>query len=184
MSAAWVGGSVRAAAMSRRRLGSAQIGRIATVPDVADAIEVIARSPYGHDVVAGDSVSSETQRGIAATLLWNMHVLAGWLPPAGASMLRTLAGWFEIANIDEHLSMLSGAPATIRPFRVGRLATAWSRLALAGSLAELLNILDASAWGDPGADEPGAIEFYGLLGSGSTAPDAGHADRRTSNRRR
>jgi hypothetical protein len=145
--------------MAQRRLGPAQISRIATVTDVAEAIELIARSPYGHDVLAGGSVS-ESQWGIAATLLWNLRVLAGWLPAAGANMLRALAGWFEIANIDEHLSVLSGATVTIRPFRLGSLATAWSRLAVAGSLAELRTVLDASAWGDPGTDEPGAIGFY------------------------
>ena len=45
-------------------------------------------------------------------------------------MLRTLAGWFEIANTDELLDGLTGG-ATGPMFQLGALATAWPRLQVA-----------------------------------------------------
>jgi class I fructose-bisphosphate aldolase len=38
------------------------------------------------------------QHGVADALLWNLRVLADWLPGAGVRTLRTFAGSFEIAN--------------------------------------------------------------------------------------
>jgi hypothetical protein len=68
--------------------------------------------------------------------------------------LRALAGWFEIANVDRQLLAWAGGPAT-HPYRLGMLATAWPRLAMAGSPGELPTALSTSAWGDPGGASGG-----------------------------
>jgi hypothetical protein len=111
-------------------------------------VESLARSPYGRFVRADDSLAAAT-RGVAATLLWNVRVLAGWLPAAGAETLRVLAGWYEIANVEEHLCELAGLPFE-PPFSLGSLATAWPRLSATTSLDEVRDTLRASRWGDPG----------------------------------
>lgn len=155
MSAAWVAGSVRAQALARRRLGAVGARALAATPDLDSAVRTLADSPYGHDVAVGDSLA-RSQRGVAATLLWNLRVLAGWLPPDGAEALRLLAGWFELANIDEHLRRLAGEPAE-PPFRLGALASLGPRLEQTTSPAELRAVLAASAWGDPGGESPAEI---------------------------
>ena len=37
-------------------------------------------------------------------------MLAGWLPRDGVRLLRALAGWFELANVDELLQAMAGPP--------------------------------------------------------------------------
>jgi hypothetical protein len=91
------------------------------------------------------------QHAVAATLLWDLRVLAGWLPSDGVALLRVLACWFEIANVDELLRALTDRPAGPE-FRLGALATAWPRLATARTVTELRRNLAASPWGDPGGD--------------------------------
>jgi hypothetical protein len=155
VTAAWVAGSVRAQALARRRLGAAGARALAASPDLDEAVRTLADSPYGHDVAVGDSLA-RGQRGVAATLLWNLRVLAGWLPPDGAEALRLLAGWFELANIDEQLRTMAGEPAE-PPFRLGALASLGPRLERTVSPAELRAVLAASAWGDPGGESPAEI---------------------------
>jgi hypothetical protein len=159
MSAAWVAGSIRAAAMARRRLGTAQVRLLADSRRTTDAVDVLAQSPYGHDV-RPDATLAEAERGIASALLWNMRVLAGWLPAEGGEMLRVLAGGFEIANVDDRMaSEIEQGTKAPAPFRLGSLATAWPRLARASSLAQLRATLGASPWGDPGDDTSHAISL-------------------------
>ena len=173
MSAGWVAGSVRARALARRRIGADQARRLAACGSLGEALAMLAATPYriGPDAppgtpgpsrpaVAGRGTQQElaaTQHAIAEALLWDLRVLAGWLPQGGAQLMRVLAGWFEIANVAERLAELSGrqpGPA----FRLGALATAWPQLQRAASLAALRSALAASAWKDPGGDTPDAIE--------------------------
>jgi hypothetical protein len=122
-----------------------------------EAVELLARSPYGPRVRAGDTLPA-AERGVAATLLWNLRVLAGWLPVRGAGMMRALVAWFEIANVEEHRRALDGRPAAA-PFELGSLATAWPVLAATGSADELRAALAASPWGDPGGIGPRDIQL-------------------------
>jgi len=138
--------------MARRRLGTAATHTLAMSTSAAEAVEALARSPYGRHVRTGDTPATAA-RGVAETLLWNLRVLAGWLPAEGAEMLRVLAGWFKIPNVDEHLRALSGAPAEA-PFRLGTLATVWPQLHAAGSRDALRAALAASPWRDPGSATP------------------------------
>ncbi|HEY8474219.1 MAG TPA: hypothetical protein VIL37_16490 [Natronosporangium sp.] len=150
MSAGWVAGGVRARAIARRRLGTGGARELARVGSLAEAVAILAESPYGRGVTAGTDLAG-AQRAVAATLLWHLRVLAGWLPGAGVGMLRSLAGWFEIANVDEHLQALADRPSE-PPFSLGALATSWPRLAATRSTAELRATLAASPWGDPGGE--------------------------------
>ena len=155
MTAGWVAGSVRARAMSRRRLGAAGARDLAASPSLADALATLQATPYGHDVRSGQNLA-EAQRAVAETLLWDVRVFAGWLPRAGGDQLRVLAGWFEVADVDEILRGMSGLDAAPR-FRLGSLATAGNRLTVAVSPAQLRAVLATSPWGDPGGDTPHEI---------------------------
>jgi hypothetical protein len=150
VSTSWVAAAVRARALSRRRLGAAGARALAASPTVPDAVAVLAESPYGHDVRPFDDLAA-AEHGTAATLLWHLRVLGGWVPRTGTPALRSLAAAFEVANTDEHLRSLRGDPAE-PPFRLGSFATAWPRLVRCTSTSEVRTVLATSAWGDPGGD--------------------------------
>lgn len=159
MSASWVGGTVRARALARRRLGAAGARDLARADDLAAARAVLARTPY-----AGSATDlAGLQHQVAATLLWHLRVLAGWLPRDGAQALRVLAGGFEAANLDEHLRALEGRPAG-PTYRLGTLQTAWTRLAATTGLEQVRGVLTASPWGDPGASDPWSVHVGVRLG--------------------
>jgi hypothetical protein len=104
-------------------------------------------------VAIGASLA-EAEQGVGATLLWHLRVLAGWLPRGGAGSMRSIAAGFELANTDDHVRRLAGheteAYEAVAPYRLGALATAWPRLAGAGTMSEVRDVLRRSAWGDPG----------------------------------
>ena len=155
MSAGWVAGTVRARAMARRRVGLDGARRLARTSSLEAALAILVATPYGHDVRA-DHTLAQAQRAVAATLLWDLRVLAGWLPRDGADRLRVLAGWFEVANVDELRLAMVGSP-TDPPFDLGSLGTSWNRLRSARSPAELRQLLAGSRWGDPGAETVAAV---------------------------
>ena len=155
MTAQFVAGTVRAKAMARRRLGVGAVRSLAARASLGDALTALLDGPYGRELQPGMSLA-DAQHAIGSMLLWNVRVLAGWLPPAGSEQLRVLAGWFEIANVDEQLQRFGSAPAA-PPYRLGRLATAGPRLARATSPADVRFVLATSPWGDPGGDTPRLI---------------------------
>jgi len=162
MTAGWVAGSVRARALTRRRLGSAGCRALAAEPSLDAALARLSTSPYGHEVRPGQPLAV-AEHAVGETLLWHLRVLAGWLPAGGAGALRVLAAGFEIANTDEHLRRLAGrdsdAYGVVAPYRLGRLATAWPRLARTTTVAEVADVLQASAWGDPGEVSERAVRL-------------------------
>lgn len=152
MSLAWVAGSVRAGLLATRRVGQAGARALAGRPALGDALRDLAESPYGRELATASSLE-EAERAVAATLLWHLRVLAGWVPPAGSELLRAFAGWFEISNVQDRLAYLAGEPH--RPaFQLGGLATAWPALARAGSPEQVRSVLAGSRWGDPRSQEP------------------------------
>ncbi|GLY70554.1 V-type ATPase subunit [Amycolatopsis taiwanensis] len=155
MRAAWTAGSVRAQALLNRRLGVAGTGGLAGCTSFSEALARLAASPYGHDV-RPDQTVDQAEHALAETVLWHLRVLAGWLPRSAAELMRACAAWFEIGNLLDHLRALHGADSR-PPYQLGALATAWPRLAVAGSPGELRAALAASPWGDPGTDETGAV---------------------------
>ena len=157
MSAGWVAGSVRARALARSRMDAGGARHLAACGSLADALQLLAATPYGANV-RRDQTLAAAQHEVAGTLLWDLRVLAGWLPRDGVRLLRTLGGWFEIANVDELLQSIAGRPAGPQ-FRLGALATAWPLLAQATSTGELRTALAASAWQDPGQQTARAIRL-------------------------
>jgi len=157
VSAGWVAGSVRARALARRRVGAGPARQLAASGSLREALAALEATCYGREIRAAQPLA-EAQNAVASTILWDMRVLAGWLPRGGVSLLRTLAGWFEIANVDELLAQLAGQPAS-PAFELGALATAWPQLRDAASPAALRTALGRSAWRDPGDDTELAIRL-------------------------
>jgi hypothetical protein len=162
MSAAWVAGGVRARALLGRRLGAGGARDLATALDLDDAIRRLTDGPYGRDLRPGLPLT-DIEHAIGASLLWQLRVLAGWQPRAGAQIVRTLAGWFALANIVDHARELAGGDAA-SPYRLGALDTSWSRLAGTTSPAQLRAALALTPWGDPGGTSPAAIALACQLG--------------------
>lgn len=152
---AWVAGSVRARHLLARRLGRERARALAASPSLDDALRILGGTAYGRLVRAGMGLA-EAQRAIAATGLWHMRVLAGWLPPGGVGPVRALAAWFELADIEDRLRYLAGKEVS-PPFALGALATAWPAIAGAQGAGEVRAALVGSAWGDPGTDDPAEL---------------------------
>jgi hypothetical protein len=157
MSAGWVAGSVRAKALARRRLGAEYARRVASCESLSDALRMLAATAYGTNLRPDQSLAA-AQREIAASILWDLRVLAGWLPSEGLRLLRVLGAWFEVANVDELLQSIAGRPADAE-FRLGALATAWPRLRQVAGNGELRAALAASAWHDPGGESTYAVRI-------------------------
>jgi hypothetical protein len=155
MSGGWVAGSIRARAMARRCIGAGAARELAACGSLGEALQALAATPYGRGRLAGLTLSA-AQHEIASVILWNLRVLAGWLPGDGVRLLRALAGWFELANVEELLQAMAGRPAGDE-FALGAAATAWPRLRRATGPAGLRAVLAASAWGDPGGETAEAV---------------------------
>ncbi|WP_067453169.1 hypothetical protein [Actinomadura macra] len=158
MSAGWVAGRVRAQALALRRLGPGRARSLAGSASLSEALTILAATPYGRGVAEGQSLAA-AQHGVAAALLWHLRVLAGWLPRGGTAVLRPVAGWFELANVDGLLQRLDGRPAE-EPYVLGALGTAWPRLADAPDAAGLRERLATTSWGDPGGTDPWTIRVF------------------------
>ncbi|MFE7233458.1 hypothetical protein ACFY3J_19445 [Streptomyces sp. NPDC001231] len=157
MSAGWVAGAVRAKALVGRYSGAGGAREIARGPTLDDALRCLATTPYARYARTAAGLP-QAQRAVAATVLWHLRVLAGWLPPGGARLLVPLASGFEIANVIARLPVPQGRRAEApEPYRLGALETAWRTLERAGTPAELRAALTASPWGDPGGDTPWAL---------------------------
>ena len=86
--------------------------------------------------------------------------------------LRSLAAWFELANIEDRLAYLAGA-TPLPPFELGVLSSVWDAAAATQSAEELRGLLAGSSWGDPGSDDP--QEIHRLLRFAWTRRVAAHA---------
>jgi hypothetical protein len=146
----WVGASVRARLLLRRRLGRERAAQLARSPSLRDALQGLTGTAYGRDLDPTVDLAS-AQRTVAAATLLHLRLLSGWLPPGGAECLRALAAWYELSNIEDRLAYLRGAELR-PPFDLGGLASAWPEASKTVSPGELRDALAHSAWGDPGGD--------------------------------
>ena len=176
MSVGWVAVSVRARAMTSRRLGSGGTARLAALGTFEDAVNRVASSPYGHDVRPGQSLA-QAQRAVVGAFLWNVRVLAGWAPREGVAVLRALVACVEVANTVDHLLAMGGA-AVPAPYDLGGLGTAWARTRGTSTPEELREVLAASSWGDPGTGGPHALGLSMQLAAAdrlvAVVPEAQH----------
>jgi hypothetical protein len=152
--ASWVAASVRARLLARRRLGSARALELTRTGSLASALEILTGSPYGAQLTRDMSLEA-AQREIAGTVLWNLRLLAGWLPPGGVQIMQPLAAWFELANIEERLAYLSGGRHP-QPYQLGRLGAAWPAVSRATTMEAVHQAIARSRWGDPGEGGPAA----------------------------
>jgi hypothetical protein len=148
--------------LAGRRIGASEARRLAACGSLGQAVGVLEPTTY-RVTPAGKTIAAATPAGLAvvqyaisAGLIWDLRVLAGWLPRGGLQLMRVLAGWFEIANVAELLAELDGRGRGSY-FELGLLATAWSRARHARSLAQLRSTLAASAWRDPGGESAADI---------------------------
>ncbi|XTR52295.1 hypothetical protein ACOM2C_01860 [Pseudarthrobacter sp. So.54] len=156
MKADWVAASVRARSMAHRRVGAGASRVIAAQPTLGRALSSLQESSYA-ERLRGASGLAAAERALQETVLWQLRVLAGWLPASGTALARAAAGAFEIANITALAHQLAGGAKAPEPYHLGALATAWPRLRSAGSVEELATILRATAWGDVGTAGTGSL---------------------------
>jgi hypothetical protein len=161
MSAGWVAGGVRAHALLSRRLGATGARDLALAAGLDDAVRRLADGPYGRGLRPGMDLPA-IEHAVGAGLLWQLRVLAGWQPRAGAQVVRLLAGWFVLANIVDHARELAGADHA-PVYRLGALDNGWSHLAGTASAAALRAGLAESPWGDPGGTSASAIALAGQV---------------------
>lgn len=165
-----MGATVRARLIATHGAGRERALAIGREASLGDGIAALASTTYG-EAARPDAGLEDAQHAVASTALWQLRVLAGWLPPGAALRARVLVAWFEIANVDERLADLAGMPS--RPqFDLGSLGSASRLIAAAGSPADLRAALAASEWGDPGSDEPAAIARAARLAWARRALDA------------
>jgi hypothetical protein len=134
--------------MARRRVGPVLARRVANAPSLDAGLALLEGTAFDQLAAPGTALR-DAEHQIRAEQLWELRVLAGWLPAAGTPLARALAARFERANIEAHRNRLAGRPAP-PPFTLGTLALSWPRLAATSSLDELRRELGASSWGDPG----------------------------------
>lgn len=175
MKADWVAASMRARSMAQRRAGAGTARAVAAQPTVDDALSLLRDSSYAQRL-AGATDLGAAERAIRESVLWQLRVLAGWLPASGTALARAAAGTFEIENIMALALQLDGGPRAPEPYDLGSLATAWPRLRSAGSSKELAEILHASTWGKVDASDQGplrdSLTVAWALRLASTAPAA------------
>lgn len=155
MSAGWVAATVRGRCLARGGLG---IGGARELTDLPSWEQARARLT---DVVPhrlpDDADRATARRAALAATVWQLRVLAGWLPPSGAPLARLAAGPAEIVALEDHRARLEGAgPASLlpapppTPISLGSLGIAWPRAAATSTPTALRALLARSVWGDPG----------------------------------
>ena len=148
--------TVRARALARRRAGSGASAVIARAATLRDGLDLLVGTAYEPRVArATDMVAVE--RATDETVLWQLRVLAGWLPATASRLCRTAAAAFERDNILVLAAHLGDGRPAPEAFDLGALGTAWSRLQTSGSVAELYAGLARSPWGAVDAEDAAAL---------------------------
>ena len=182
MSAEWIAGTVRGRLLLERRLGHEPAHGVAAQSSLAAALHLLLASPYGRDLSEMQELGAArelaaAQRAVAATALWHLRILAGWLPPDGAGLLRALAAWYELVNVEHHVAWIVTGTTPPPPFALGGLAAVWPRVEPATSLAEVRAALASSPWGAPAGEEPLALHLALRAGWARRVIDRGGAAR-------
>ena len=121
MSAAWVAGSVRARLLLERCAGVETVKQLAGAESLAEAVVGLSGTAYAPVAKSPETTLEEAQRVVAGCTALQLRVLAAWLPPEAKRLLRSLAAWFELVNIDDRLAYLAGGG--LRPaFELGVLS--------------------------------------------------------------
>jgi len=149
MNADWVAASVRARALAQRRVGAGASRNIAAQLSLSDGLSLLANTVYA-DLLGNAPTLAAAERATRETVLWQLRVLAGWMPATGTRLARAAAGAYERDNILNLARGLTDGQTTAEPFDLGSLESAWPRLQLVTTAEELTDTLRTSPWGDPG----------------------------------
>jgi len=141
--------------MAQRRTGTGTSHTIAAQPSVDHGLDLLRHSVY-EQRLAQATTRLEQERATMDAVLWQLRVLAGWIPATGTRLVRAAAGGFEMANILALARSFaaadgSAAPTTAPPARfydMGSLSTAWPRLRTSANSRQLAARLLSSPWGD------------------------------------
>lgn len=155
MTAGWVAASTRGRALVGRLVGTDGAQELAAAETWPDARRHLESTFYGLTLSSGAD-RAEGRRAAAEATMWQLRVLAGWLPVGGSGLARLFAAPFEIANIESHLDAIAGS-IRVEPVALGSLATAWRRIAATTSASQVRTELRHSTWGDPGGTDRAAI---------------------------
>lgn len=155
MTVGWVAASTRARAFVRRLPGVVGARDVARCDTWDEARTLLRSSVYGRDLAA-DADRLAARHRAQATTMWQLRVLAGWLPAGDAVLARLAAAPMEMADIEGHLARLQGRTAE-PSIELGSLASAWPRVAAATSSDAVRRALARSVWGDPGAVDPWSV---------------------------
>ncbi|KAD3633131.1 hypothetical protein GD627_09895 [Arthrobacter yangruifuii] len=98
MRADWVAASVRARSMAQRRLGAGTCRDLSVLPSLPAAVDALDGSVYADQLSAARTLGA-AQLATRRTVLWQLRVLAGWLPTGGTPLVRAAAARFEADNI-------------------------------------------------------------------------------------
>jgi hypothetical protein len=175
VSAGWVAASVRARAMACRQVGPSGARRLATAPSLAEARARLAGTCYADAVTAPPGLAP-AQHAVSTAVLWQLRVLAGWLPAGGTRVARALVAgyerenvvaylrWLQAARVRQAAQVFQGAPEpepapepAPAPFELGSLSTAWTRLRRAPDAPALLAGLARSPWGAVDSPDPARV---------------------------
>ncbi len=84
--------------MAQRRAGAGTCRSIAGSSDLRSALNRLAETAYADELESVQTLAG-AQRATRRTVLWQLRVLAGWLPASGARLVRSAAAAFEADNI-------------------------------------------------------------------------------------
>ena len=155
MTAGWVAAAARGRALLHRTVGPAQAAELLDASSWDDVRQRLAMTSYGRDLDAAADRRA-ARHAAYAIAVWQLRVLAGWLPPGGSGLARVAAAPFEISNIEHHLVHLAGGTSPT-PLELGSLAVAWPSVATTTTPAHVRSALVRSAWGDPGGSDRATI---------------------------
>ncbi|MEZ5094370.1 hypothetical protein [Nocardioides sp.] len=165
MSAGWVAATVRGAALMRGGLGTGGALEVAGLPAWEPALARLADVvPHGMPEGADRAVA---RRAAMESWLWQLRVLAGWLPPSGAPLARLAAAPAEIAALEEHRAGMERSPragSAHPPLDLGSLGSVWPRAAVSSTPEQLRTLLATSVWGDPGGTTEAELALALRLG--------------------
>ncbi len=147
MSAGWVAATVRGRSLLRGGLGIGGARELAELPWEQARHRLTDVIPHR---LPDDADRATARRAALDSTVWQLRVLAGWLPPSGAPLARLAAGPAEIAALTDHHARLVGVSRAAPPAALGSLGIAWPRAATTSTPTALRELLARSVWGDPG----------------------------------
>ncbi len=152
MTAGWVAPVTRGRAILGRLVGADGARTLAEMSSWDEARAELGRTMYATGLPP-DAGRQAAVRSAHASAIWQLRVLAGWMPPEHTVLPRLFAAPFEMRNIEQHLRSLRDHTPT-DPLPLGSLAVAWPAVSRTKTVEEARHVLARTVWGDPGSTDP------------------------------